>query len=61
MPKYAQTRTSTVLTLDHTFRAKAEKDAKAEEDVEEGKHVECKVHAKPLYCAVNQRNSAYSS
>ena len=58
---YAQTRTSTVLTLDHTFRAKAEKDAKAEEDVEEGKHVECKVHAKPLYCAVNQRNSAYSS
>jgi hypothetical protein len=48
---YAQTRTSTVLTLDHTFRAKAEKDAKAEEDVEKGKEVECKVHAKPLYCA----------
>ena len=50
---YAQTRTSTVLTLDHTFRAKAEKDAKAEEDVEKGKDVECKVHAKPLYCATN--------
>ena len=58
---YAQTRTSTVLTLDHTFRAKAEKNAKAEEDSKEGKDVERKVHAKPLYCAVNQRNSAYSS